>query len=72
MLSNNQDVVPLLSLNSGKSSWILETGNQMSPLLRPKDVMVGANEYLFYFVFFLDTWGSCAVEGNSLDVRAGQ
>lgn len=68
MLSNN----PLSPLNSGKSSWILETGNQMSPLLRPKHKMVEANEVLLYFVFFLDTWGSCVVEGSSLDVRAGQ
>lgn len=72
MLSNNQEVVPLSPLNSGKSSWVLATGNQMGPLLRPKHVMVGVSEFLFYFVFFLDTWGSCAVEGSSQDVRAGQ
>lgn len=72
MLRNNQEVVTLSPLNSGKFFLVLETGNQMGPLLSLKHLMMVASEFLFYFVFFLDIWGNYAVEGNGFEDRAGK
>lgn len=46
----------------------------MGPFLSLKHLMMVASEFFFffYFVFFLDTWGNYAVEGNSFEVRAGK
>ena len=44
----------------------------MGALLSLKPLMMVASEFSFYFVVFLDTWGNCAVEGNSSESGLGR